>query len=69
MYVAFGALKNIFADKYLSEELKGEVYEALFLPTLLYGCEAWSLCEDLFKRLRSFHNRCARSMCRVIRLD
>ena len=27
--------------------------------------EAWSLREDLFKRLRSFHNRCARSMCRV----
>jgi hypothetical protein len=62
---AFGALKNIFADKYLSEELKGEVYRALILPTLLYGCEAWSLREDLFKRLRSFHNRCARSMCRV----
>jgi len=38
---AFGALKNIFADKYLSEELKGEVYKALILPTLLYGCEAW----------------------------
>ena len=29
--------KNIFADKYLSEELKGEVYKALILPTLLYG--------------------------------
>jgi hypothetical protein len=39
---AFGALKNIFADKYLSEELKGEVYKALILPTLLYGCEACS---------------------------
>jgi len=62
---AFGALKNIFNSKYLSEELKGEVYKALVLPTLLYGCEAWSLREDLFKRLRSFHNRCARSMCRV----
>ena len=47
------------------EELKGEVYKALILPTLLYGCEAWSLREDLFKRLRSFHNRCSRSMCGV----
>ena len=28
---AFGALKNIFTDKYLSEELKGEVYKALIL--------------------------------------
>ena len=56
---------NIFNSKYLSEELKGEVYKALVLPTILYGCEAWSLREDLYKRLRSFHNRCARSMCRV----
>jgi len=31
----------------------------------LYGSEAWSLRHYLFKRLRSFHNRCARSMCRV----
>ena len=37
---AFGALKNLFNSKYLSEELKGEVYKALVLPTLLYGCEA-----------------------------
>ena len=56
---------NIFTDIYLSEELKGEVYKALIFPPLLYGCEAWSLREDLFKRLRSFHNKCARSMCRV----
>ena len=35
------------------------------MPTLLYGSGTWSLREDLFKRLRSFHNRCARSMCRV----
>ena len=32
---------------------------------LLYSCEARSLREDLFKRLRRFHNRFARSMCRV----
>jgi len=40
-------------------------YKALILPTLLYGCESSFLREDLFKRLRSFHNRCARSICRV----
>ena len=62
---AFGALKNLFGDKYLSEKVKGQVYTALVLSTLLYGCEVWSLREDLFQRLRSFHNRCARSMCRI----
>ena len=62
-----GALKNIFLirgrrllvidltgrrQRYLSEGLKGEVYEALVSPTFRYGCEAWSsLREDLFKRL------------------
>ena len=29
------------------------------------GLLAWSLREDLFRRIRSFHSRCARSMCRV----
>ena len=62
---AFGALKNLFGDKYLSEKVKGQVYTALVLSTLLYGCEVWSLRENLFQRLRSFHNRCARTMCRI----
>jgi len=69
-----------FADKYLTEDLKGEVCSALILhtllhgceacfllilPALLYGCEACSLSEDLIKRLRHFHNRYARCMCSV----
>ena len=62
---AFGALKNIFTGKCLPEELNGEVYKALIFPTLIYGCEAWSLREDLFQRLRSFHDKCARPMYRV----
>jgi len=49
---------------YLSEELRDEVRKALVLPTSLYGLEALSLREDLLKCL-CFHNRCARSMCRV----
>jgi len=50
---AFGALKNIFADKYLSEELKDEVYKALILPTLLYGCE--DVCSKSDHRLSHAH--------------
>ena len=41
------------------------MHTALVLSTLLYGCEVWSLRENLFQRLRSFHNRCARTMCRI----
>jgi len=39
---------------------------ALVLPTLLYGYEAWALREDLFKRLRSFHNRYARVLAQCV---
>ena len=63
--VAFGALSNVLRNKHFSNHLKGEVYKALVLSTLLYGCEVWCLREDLFNRLRSFHKRCVRSMCRV----
>ena len=36
-----------------------------FLPVLLYGSELWCLTERLLNKLRAFHARCARSMCRV----
>jgi hypothetical protein len=38
---------------------------ALCLSILLYGSEVWSLREDLLSRLRSFHHRCVRTMCRI----
>ena len=61
----FGALKNGLTC--LSDDLrvKGRMYNALVLSILLYGSEAMCLHEDLFNRLRSFHNRCVRSMCRI----
>ena len=32
---------------------------------LLYGSEVWCLKENLLHRLRSFHHRCVRTMCRI----
>jgi hypothetical protein len=62
----FGAMsKGIFTRKDISPKVKGQVYNSLVLSVLLYGSESWALREDLFNRLRSFHNRCARTMCRV----
>ena len=37
----------------------------LVLTILLHGSECWSLREDLYDRLRVFHNRCVRTLCRV----
>ena len=61
----FGALKNIFTNKHVDLKLKGQIYNALCLSILLYGCEVWCLREDLLNRLRSFHHRCVRTMCRI----
>ena len=62
---AFGALKNIFTNRNIDLKIKGRIYTALCLSILLYGSEVWCLKEDLFHRLRSFHHRCARTMCRI----
>jgi hypothetical protein len=62
---AFGALKNILTNKDIDLKVKGSVNVALCLSNLLYGSEIWCLREDLFNRLRHFHHRCARTMCRI----
>ena len=43
------------------------IYEGLILAILLYGSESWCLTEKLYHKLRLFHARCARAMCRVTR--
>jgi len=64
---AFGAIKK----KCWQVSFGGTLGWSIQGPYLAYftlglrSWEAWSLREDLFKRLRSFHNMCARSMCRV----
>jgi len=49
--------------------VKRKVYESLILSILLYGSESWCLTKELFRLLRSFHNRCVHTMCRVNMLD
>lgn len=55
----------IFSKKDIDLKVKGQIYSSLVLSVLLYGSETWALREDLAQRLRSFHHRCARTMCRV----
>ena len=65
---AFGALrKPVFSNASICFEAKKVVYEGLILAILLYGSESWSLTEFLFDKLRAFHARCTRAMCRVNR--
>ena len=46
-------------------KVKQHVYCDLILSILLYGSESRCLTELLYNRLRRFHARCARAMCRV----
>ena len=66
---AFGALReNFFSNRLVNPKEKGQVYVTLCLTILLYGSESWCVREDLFRRMRNFHNTCVRAMCRVNRL-
>jgi hypothetical protein len=63
---AFGALKKCFFSRMdISYKDKGTVYVVLCLTVLLYGSECWALTEKLFNKLRVFHHKCVRAMCRV----
>jgi hypothetical protein len=63
---AFGALRPcIFAKKGVSRRVKGMIYSSLVIAILLYGSECWSVTEELLRRLRAFHNKCARIMCQI----
>ena len=63
---AFGALRNcLFTSTNVSFAAKRSVYEGLILFILLYGSEHWCLTEMFYRKLRVFHARCVRSICRV----
>ena len=63
---AFGALRDcVFANKRVKPKIKGKIYMVLILALLLYGSECWSLTAGLLNKLRSFHRRCVRKMCRI----
>ena len=67
---AFGSLrKPIFQDKNLSIQTKRAVYCAVVLSVLFYGAETWTLKAEHTRRLRSFHNRCIRTILGVTRYE
>ena len=65
---AFGSLrKSLFSSTSVTYKAKRMVYIGLILTILMYGAEVWCLTEKLYNRLRGFHARCIRTMCRVNR--
>ena len=66
---AVGALREpVFGNKELNKEAKLTVYNAVVVPTLVYGCEAWVLKERDKMRLQATEMRVIRGVAGVTRL-
>ena len=64
----FGVLLTpIFHNSSFSLQLKRRVYEAVVIPTLLYGAETWALMATHLRQLNVFHHQCTRSILGVSR--
>ena len=65
-----GALgEPVFGNKGLTKEAKLTVYNAVVVPTLDYGCEAWVLKEKNKMRLQAMELKVFRRVAGVTRLD
>ena len=63
---AFGKLSRKLWNRHdIKLTTKISVYKAAILPTLLYGCESWTLLRRNFAVLSSFHMRCLRRICGI----
>ena len=62
---SFGRLtKCLWNERCVCLSTKINVYCAVVLTTLLYGCEAWTPHRRHIRRLDQFHMRCLRQMAR-----
>ena len=60
---AFGSLhKRVWQNHFLRLSTKIQVYRAVVVPTLLYGCATWVLYRKQIRLLERFHQRWLRSI-------
>ena len=64
---AFRKLESVFLSRKVKPRAKRAAYVAVVLPILIYGSEAWNLTEDMYAKLRRFHNYSTRRMCLLSR--
>jgi len=50
------SVQNLLSSSLLSKYLKIKIHRIIILPTVLYGCETWSLILREERRLRVFEN-------------
>ena len=66
---AWGALKDVWKKRHISREAKVGMYEGIIEPSLLYGCEVWSLKVRERKRMEAVEMNCLRNICGLTRID
>ena len=54
--------KGVWRSRYLCKKTKLQVFRILVLPVLLYGCETWTLNNDLRRRLDAFGTKFLRKI-------
>ena len=67
---AVGAMqRNVFGSRELSKEATVEVYNAMVVPVMTYGCESWVLREKEKTRLQATEMSVLRKITGVTRLE
>ena len=67
---AFGRLRiKVLQHKSISLSTKLKVYNTIVLPSLLYGCETWTLYRRHLRKLEQFHTRSLHSIMWICRQD
>ena len=62
----FGRLRgSIWDQSGIWVDTKLKVYRSVVLPTLLYGCETWTVYQQHAKRLNHFHTSCLRKLLKI----
>ena len=67
---SFGRLRQrLWNNHHVSMRVKGKIYRAIVLSTLLYGAEAWTVYRRQVKKLHAFMMRHLRSIKRITWMD
>eukprot|EP00979_Chaetoceros_neogracilis_P011670 scaffold2946_cov278-Chaetoceros_neogracile.AAC.1 len=60
----FNALgRSIFRNRKIPIELRSQLYLAITVNILLWGCDSWALKTTQLSRLSTFHHKCVRQLC------
>jgi hypothetical protein len=62
---AWGAMKSVLMNKFINRDIRTNLYMAIVVNVLLWGCDSWALKETDMKKLKSFHTKKARSLCGI----